>query len=279
MNVKKYTNNTWQEITLYKYSTSVETYTDLPQIIYANGNSASISLKGALSQSGVPSPTNPIQPQGCGDLETTGEHTGQYKIPISSASTTTPVYLGEVETTRRIRKLVLTGEEAIEIKSGNARWYIPIADMKTPTNTSVIEWYCSHYQAVANSASWTSYDYMISWSTADSGTSIGLRIRDIDFLTGVTVSDFKTYLQQQYAAGTPVTVWYVLATEETAVVNEPLMKIGDYADTVSGITVPTITGEDSFDVETTLKPSEVTLAYTGWHDATVKEWDGSQWNE
>lgn len=34
-----------------------------------------------------------------------------YKIPISSANATTPVYLGEVETTRKIKKLVLTGEE------------------------------------------------------------------------------------------------------------------------------------------------------------------------
>ena len=57
------------------------------------------------------------------------------------------------------------------------------------------------------------------------------------------------------------------------------MKIGDYADTVSGITIPTITGKDTFDVETALKPSEVSLSYTGWHDTTVKEWDGSQWNE
>ena len=59
--------------------------------------------------------------------------------------------------------------------------------------------------------------------------------------------------------------------------NEPIRKIGDYADTVSGITIPTITGKDTFDVETTLKPSEVELTYTGWHDANVKESDGSDW--
>ena len=29
----------------------------------------------------------------------------------------------------------------------------------------------------------------------------------------------------------------------------------------------------------TLKPSDVSLNYTGWHDATVKEFDGNQWNE
>lgn len=39
------------------------------------------------------------------------------------------------------------------------------------------------------------------------------------------------------------------------------------------------TGKDTFDVETTLKPSDVSLNYTGWHDATVKEFDGNQWNE
>jgi hypothetical protein len=94
-----------------------------------------------------------------------------------------------------------------------------------------------------------------------------------------TVNAFKTFLQQQYAAGTPVTVWYVLASETTGIVNEQLMKIGDYVDTVSSITVPMITGRDTFDVDTTLKPSEASLNYTGWHDATVQEWDGSQWNE
>jgi hypothetical protein len=92
-------------------------------------------------------------------------------------------------------------------------------------------------------------------------------------------SDFAAYCAQQYANGTPVTVLYVLTTPETGIVNEPLMKIGDYADTVSSITVPMITGRDTFDVDTTLKPSEASLNYTGWHDATVQEWDGSQWNE
>ena len=113
-------------------------------------------ISGNTVQSGTPTPDNPIMPQGCGDLETVGAKAGQYKIPISSANTTTLVYLGEVETERRIRKMVLTGQENIEIKSGNAKWYIPIADMKTPDRTTAIEWYCSHYQAVANNATWTS---------------------------------------------------------------------------------------------------------------------------
>ena len=81
------------------------------------------------------------------------------------------------------------------------------------------------------------------------------------------IADFKSYLAQQYAAGTPVTVWYVLSTEETAVVNEPLMKIGDYADTLSmeqaGVRIPTANGSTTLDVETTVKPSEVYIKYRG----------------
>lgn len=77
------------------------------------------------------------------------------------------------------------------------------------------------------------------------------------------VAKFKSYLAAQYAAGTPVTIWYVIATPETAVVNEPLMKIGDYADTVSAaqsqVTIPTVNGENVLDVLTEVKPSEVTI--------------------
>ena len=55
--------------------------------------------------------------------------------------------------------------------------------------------------------------------------------------------------------------------ETTGIVNEPLMKIGDYADTVSmeqaGVKIPTNRGNTVIDVETTLKPSEVYIKYRG----------------
>ena len=87
--------------------------------------------------------------------------------------------------------------------------------------------------------------------------------------SGNTVAGLKEYLAAQYAAGTPVTVWYVLAKPETAIVNEPIMKIGDYADTVSfaqaGVTIPTVNGENVLDVPTTVPPSEV------WIRGKIKE--------
>ena len=194
-----------------------------------------------------------------------------YKIPISSANTTTPVYLGDVETTRRVKKLVLTGEET--------SWYTSKGFIYNDTiqpdylRSTAITLICSHYKAIAG----VSEGLQVSNGQCALYKLAGIQRLYIKDNNYTSIDDFKSYLAAQYAAGTPVTVWYVLTEPETGIVNEPLMKIGDYADTVSGITIPTITGKDTVDVETTLKPSEVSLSYTGWHDVDVKEWDGSDW--
>lgn len=180
-----------------------------------------------------------------------------YKIPISSASTTTPVYLGEVETTRKIKKLVLTGlEEGWASTTMGTNDYIFRLELSDLPMSGVAP-ISSHYNGT-NATTWVGItNYNVTTSILN---SVAIRHSG---LTGV--SDWKTYLQQQYAAGTPVTVWYVLATETTGIVNEPLRKIGDYADTLSyeqaGVQIPTLHGNTVIDVETTLKPSEMYIKY------------------
>jgi len=60
--------------------------------------------------------------------------------------------------------------------------------------------------------------------------------------------------------------WYVLAESETGIVNKPLMKIGEYADSLSraqtGIDIPTVIGQNTLDVLTTVKPSSMRIEYT-----------------
>lgn len=269
---KKYNGSTWEH-SLRKLTTATDTITTLPVDVYADGNNATAGLRGNTVQSGTPTPDNPIMPQGCGNLETVGAKAGQYKIPISSANTTTLVYLGEVQTTRKVKKLVLTGEENWIYRQGvpSSVFFLEMIDLNVVDNHGL----CTHYLNQDSGGFDVLQDKHVLIKLSSTGTKWFLAVRDTDF----GLPSFKAYLAQQYAAGTPVTVYYVLETPETGIVNEPLMKIGDYADTVSGITVPTITGKDTFDVETTLKPSEVSLSYTGWHDASVEEWDGSQWNE
>lgn len=186
------------------------------------------------------------------------------KIPISSNSTTMPVYLGEVETTRKIKKYVFTGEESGTIYStSTSRKGIEITGITgiIGGNADIaILAICTHYQPDARTAL---------YRNTDSGISNSYQNDNIIFYDASyqTVEAFQQFCTQQYSAGTPVTIWYVLATPETAVVNEPLMKIGDYADTVSmeqaGVSIPTLNGQTVVDVDTTLKPSEVYIKYKG----------------
>lgn len=167
------------------------------------------------------------------------------KIPILSADTTTPVYLGEVETTRRIRKLVFDGSENWR-QSSDGNIYIALSPNQGVAWTLVLSTHFTSSQVQTN------------------GGLLWFVNAAVDF---DTVEECKTYLAAQYAAGTPVCVWYVLATPQTAVVNEPLMKIGDYADTLSkeqaGANIPTNNGSTTVDVDTTVKPSEVYIKYMG----------------
>lgn len=178
-----------------------------------------------------------------------------YKIPILSANTTTPVYLGEVQSTRQIKKLVLTGEEQFLPHQTIASWFQLFLSDIVIDNLEL----CTHYKpSPYNPADIQNGEILVRKQTsADNGRII---IKDTAY---TTTADFKTYLAQQYAAGTPVTVWYVLATPQTAIVNEPIRKIGEYADSVSGISIPTAVGSNTIDVDTTLKPSEMTITYRG----------------
>lgn len=217
------------------------------------------TLSGNMAQTGTPLPAEPIYPSECGELVNTGEHSGEYMLPVQCGGVTTNVYLNEpirkigdnvdyksnVAEYRAVKKLVLTGDENVTKISSTAPWRIPIDNLKIPESTAVL-WACSHYQSVSNSASWSTYDYMISWSSMDNPDT-ALRIRDYDFSTGKTADDFKAFLAQQYANGTPVTIWYVLATPTTTTVEAPA--------------IPTASGSNTLSVGTTVQPSRVYIKY------------------
>jgi hypothetical protein len=185
-----------------------------------------------------------------------------YKIPISCGGTTTPVYLGEVQTTRAVKKLVLTGEEDWE-NSINPTLFGVIRLLDLEPFIPQVTAYCSHYIYNPIQSGLAANMVNGEFALQKSSNAFNLYIRNTDY---TRYSNFKDYLAQQYAAGTPVTVWYVLANEETVIVNEPLMKIGEYADSLSraqtGIDIPTVIGQNTIDVLTTVKPSSMRIEYT-----------------
>ena len=175
---------------------------------------------------------------------------------------TAPIYLGEVPTTRRIGKLVLDGTET---------WY----NNWRPTSGSYGTILSSSESKILNMILCThlpqaTYDDLYNGTVGISivpGKVYLCAIRVPDTIAS-SDTEFKTWLAAQYAAGTPVTVWYVLATETTGVVNEPIRKIGDYVDTVSAdITLPLSSTEPNIvDVNTTLKPSSASFTYNKKND-------------
>lgn len=261
MNFKRYIENsdTWVD-SHYIKGTDTETITTLPATIYPLAQTVTLGIKGNTVQNGTPSPSSPVDVVGVGDLDN-----GQFKIPILLNSQTINKYLGEVQSTRKIDKVVFTGEENWGIYNPSD-WSLTRFNITLPSATLSLG-LCTHYPFILQSGGTTDHFYM----NARGDLYI--------FSTTITsTDDFKTYFQQQYAAGTPVTVWYVLATPQTATVNEPLMKIGNYADTLT-TSIPCTAGENSFDVDTTVQPSEVTATFDGWHPVqSVHERSGGAWD-
>lgn len=196
-----------------------------------------------------------------------------YKLNILSGGATTPVYLSEVESTRRIKKLVLTGgEESTYFYRKNTTspndslYYISFSELQSaPVNGFPL--YCTHLQNLNHTPS---NEVGITVGTSYNVIYFNLGLDAMNAQTsGNTVAGLREYLAAQYAAGTPVTIWYVLATEETVVVNEPLMRIGSYADTLSmeqaGVDIPTLKRPNTteIDIVTSLPPSEVYAKYRG----------------
>lgn len=144
---------------------------------------------------------------------------------------------------RRIYKWILTGQEAWNVSTSTKTYYTDISviqnrQLRVEENICV----CSHYETMANVSSMVSVnDKRCCFGTGSSR----MYIRDTDY---TDVSAWQTYLQQQYSAGHPVEVWYVLANETT-----------------EQTTFPTITpaqGANTLTVSTTLAPSAITLTAT-----------------
>lgn len=168
-----------------------------------------------------------------------------YQIPITCGGETKNIYLTEPllkignyadvvnsdgTVTRRIRKRVLTGEETIDENAGR---YIVRAGLSSSVNYIGK---CTHF---VNKSTGT-----VAWF--DNKFSI----ESVNIFFGVlemfdSIAAFRQLLTDSYAAGNPVTVWYVLTTPTTETITSPAV-------------IP-ITGSNTLSIDTTLAPSSVSI--------------------
>lgn len=275
MKVHKSNNNAWSDDKHYLRGTATDTLI-LPQIIYCDGTNASLTIKGNTEQSGTPSSQNPIDIVGVGVIETSGEHAGDYKVPISNNLQTTNIYLGDTQTTRQIKKLVLDGtEEWIAAYDNTGLHVLAFVGYRRENALGTIIAACTHYITQANVNGPLEVNDMRQTFYNGSSLSNLLYVRDSNY---TTVDTWKSYLAAQYANNTPVTIWYQLAEPETTTVNEPLQKIGNYADSLTP-SISTADGANALSIDTTVQPSEVTANFHGWHPVNdIHERDSGAWS-
>ena len=187
-----------------------------------------------------------------------------YKIPVVTSADgtepiTTPIYLdkplykigdyadsinyAEQKVERVVKELVLTGKE---------NWYyMPNYDVENTVRIHSLGILldrkgtmldlCSHFERMDYHS--LNVSNKPAFSIA-SGTQLVFRVSKAE---GSAVTYFKSYLAAQYAAGTPVKVYYVLATPETK--------------TVEPVKIPTLNGTTVIDVDTAVKPESMTIKY------------------
>lgn len=119
------------------------------------------------------------------------------------------------EYVQRVGKLVLDGSESWigdYEANGSRRFYIRIQGISVPVgNGTVANICCTHYEK--NTANNVSANLQYGCGVSTGGN---LSIRD----NYTNTDDFKSYLQEQYANGTPVTVYYELAEPVTTIINK-----------------------------------------------------------
>ena len=232
----------------------VATLTGVDSIEFLSDGTQLISWKviGNERQTGTPTPIVPIQPEECGDLVESGEHAGQYAIQITCGGTTQTIYLTEPlrkignyadtisndgTVTRYLKKMLITGTEAVSKES--SMYYISGGFPTTYSNWNEAK--CSHFVRAESYSDCNSNAGKFGVSNR-TGAYIWFSSRSYDF---ESKDDFKQWLADQYSAGTPVCVWYILSEPTTETVNAP--------------TITPASGSNTFSVGTTLAPSSVSI--------------------
>ena len=216
----------------------------------ANARTGSDSLPYCKTMLNLGSTALPYEPYG-------------YKLPVTTTNGTdtvsTPIYIGSEplhrigeyadyvgyssgKIMRRIKKLVLTGEENWAHDNVGTRNYIIINDAYAKGNR-LTQCYCSHYTCVYNMEPFDDIpNDSIYINLFNNRARFFIKTEEYQ-----TADSFKSYLAAQYTAGTPVTVWYVLSEP---IEEDPPVSFPEFT---------TLSGTNTLTVDTTIKPSEIDL--------------------
>ena len=164
-----------------------------------HNNTEYVSATGTATQDGTPTPTNPIYPvfyrQGDMMLRRVGDVADSYD------ATTHKI-------TRHVGEMVLTGTENWIRYQQAGRFSFRIGISNAPTNQDILKPIISSHFPYKQ-YSWGQDVNSISFDNLANNLVYVMYVPE---KTSGNIANFKQFLADQYAAGTPVTVWYPLAT-------------------------------------------------------------------
>ncbi len=177
------------------------------------------SATGTVTQNGTPTPTNPIEPvfyqQGNMVLRALKNTQGDI-IYTDSYDTTT----GKI--TRRVGMRILDGTENWDITPASVaeKYYFYLSfDIPLPEGfgSGAIS---THFPTVNVGIANNNQGILVGRRGATGYQGVYVRWNDLYVANSTTLNSFKQWLAEQYANGTPVIIYYHLATETTENWNE-----------------------------------------------------------
>lgn len=192
-----------------------------------------------------------------------------FKLPLTSAGQSVDIYIGESQTTRRIGKIDLGTLNWSKTASGNFWSATTIPNIRIIGNASTGNAICDKFKEVmANDVATRPYSF------SSCLNNLGRPFINKTGFEDLTVEEFKQAMSGVY-------MYYVLATEETGTLNEPLRKIGDYADTIDSTQttaqIPTTAGSTTISwAGQGLSPSEFD-SIQEWVDIPTYTYTNGEW--
>ena len=303
--IKKYNGSTWENAVVRKYCTASEIITP-PTTIYADGTAISTyTIKGNTAQSGTPTPSNPVEVNGVGErtenlFDKNSMYVTNYYLNASdgqyqkSSSTNLCTIIVPVEPSETYTITITSYTKRIGFFAN----YPHEADYpESYTNRSTGSYTTSTITLTAPSTA----NYLVVYCYSSTERNAGYTIDDV--ISNIMLVEGDTAPTNYIPYGYKIPISSVQQTIEIYIGDLPLLKSldGTAVDEISNGTltrrvdsdgsvlptptttqitmpsIPTIEGANSITVDTTVQPSEFSATWSGWHDSSVKEWDGSDW--
>ena len=290
MSIKKYSSGSWVTVPYRKYETATDTITSLPKTIIGDGQPISAyTIKGNMTQSGTPTPSNPVYPVETGDK--TANLYDYTKVAIGKYIDSN----GVEQTSGSTGHQILNHSDYVPVTAGTMYVFKIQKEVGYSALSNAFCWFDSSkqllYRDVRGEIAASEPYIEMTYTAPTNAAYLVINFRDTYYNTGMLNTGSTALPYEPFGYKIPISL---SQNTYNIYITEPLRKSLDGSNvfdtiesngtltrrvdangdalatpTTEQVTVPTLTTTgtaEQFNVLTTLAPSEVSLTYHGWHE-------------